>query len=107
MARETACRNGVDVDVRLADVLGDELPGVDVVVANIELRVVESLLGRLAAGIAVTSGYRAGEEPSAEGWDVLSRAELDGWGAHCWSPRRRDPHDPAAAVGRARRTLYP
>ena len=82
VARATARSNRVHVDVFRADVVTDELPGVDVVAANIELRVVELLLGRLRAGIVVTSGYPAGVEPSAQGWDVLSRAELDGWGAH-------------------------
>ena len=44
--RPTARANGVEVDVRRADVLRDELPGTAVVVANIELGVVEQLLGR-------------------------------------------------------------
>ncbi len=49
VAAETARRNGVVVDVRRADVLEDELPASDVVVANIELEVVERMLERLDA----------------------------------------------------------
>jgi ribosomal protein L11 methyltransferase len=83
VARETAARNGVAVDVGEADVLLNELPAADVLVANIELRVVEALLDRRPPSpVAVTSGYLAGEEPRASGWGVVSALELDGWGAH-------------------------
>ena len=46
VAAVTARANGVEIDVRRADVLHDELPRTDVLVANIELGVVEQLLGR-------------------------------------------------------------
>ena len=81
LARDTAYRNGVQVDVRLADVLRDELPRSDVVVANIELAVVEALLERNPARIAVTSGYLADETPRAPSWSVVARLELEGWAA--------------------------
>jgi ribosomal protein L11 methyltransferase len=81
VARDTACRNGARVDVRRADVLRDELPRADVVVANIDLAVVEALLERGPARTAVTSGYPAHEAPRAPGWSPVSRMELDGWGA--------------------------
>lgn len=81
VARETARANGAAVDVAVADVLRDELPAADVVVANIELRIVGALLARIDAGIAVTSGYRAGERPSAPAWERASRIELEGWAA--------------------------
>jgi ribosomal protein L11 methyltransferase len=81
VARDTACRNGTRVDVRLADVLRDELPRADIVVANIDLAVVEALLERRPARTAVTSGYLAHEAPRAPGWSSVSRMELDGWGA--------------------------
>lgn len=81
IARDTACRNGAQVDVRRADVLRDELPRADVVVANIDLAVVEALLERGPARTAVTSGYLAHEAPRAPGWSSVSRMELDGWGA--------------------------
>lgn len=80
--RDNADRNGVVLDSRLADVLRDELPASDVVVANIELVTVETLLPRLPARRAITSGYLANEAPTALGWDVRNAIELDGWAAH-------------------------
>ncbi len=80
-AEATARRNDVIVDVRRADVLRDELPATDVAVANIELAVVDALLGRVPARVAVTSGYLAHEEPIAVGWERTARLELEGWAA--------------------------
>lgn len=80
-AERTARANDVHVGVTAADVLADELPRVDVVVANIELRAVEALLGRHGAATAITSGYLASESPSADGWEQEDRFELDGWAA--------------------------
>jgi ribosomal protein L11 methyltransferase len=82
VARDTARRNGVRVDVQRADVLSDDLPRADVVVANIELAVVEALLARRPARTAVTSGYVAHQTPAADGWEVVSSLEVDGWAAH-------------------------
>ena len=82
VARETARRNGVVVQVREDDVVRGELGHYDVVVANIELRVVSQLLARRPAPLAVTSGYLAGEVPDVAGWKALSSLELDGWAAH-------------------------
>jgi len=86
VARETARRNGVSVDVREADVVRDDLQPVDILVANIELAVVEVLLARrpARARTVVTSGYLAGERPRAEGWAIMRGLELDGWAAHVW-----------------------
>jgi ribosomal protein L11 methyltransferase len=81
VTRATARRNGVPVDVEVADVLTGALPAADVVVANIELRVVEELLARGPAPVAVTSGYLALDAPSAAGWRSLERLELEGWAA--------------------------
>ena len=88
VARETVRRNRVPVSVSRADVLRDALPDADVAVANIELRVVEALLRRLRAGVVVTSGYLAGEEPRTPGWEVLDRLELNGWAAHVLAATR-------------------
>jgi len=93
VARATARQNGVALDVRESDVLRDELPPADVVVANIELAAVEALLIRRLARMVITSGYVAGERPRAEGWTVVRDLELDGWSVHvliatdatCWS----------------------
>lgn len=87
VSRETARRNGVAVAVRRADVLRDDLPASEVVVANIELHVVEQLLPRLGARVAVTSGYLAGQQPRADGWEAVSSLRLDGWAAHVVEPR--------------------
>ena len=82
VAGETARRNGVLVDVREADVLRDDLPSAAVVVANIELAVVEALLARRPALTVVTSGYLAGERPRAPAWNLACELERDGWAAH-------------------------
>jgi ribosomal protein L11 methyltransferase len=80
-ARETARHNGVRVEVRRADVLRVQLPPVDLIVANIELRLVEALLARCPSSTAITSGYMAGETPRMRGWERVSRLELGGWAA--------------------------
>jgi ribosomal protein L11 methyltransferase len=83
VACDTVGRNGVEVDVRQTDVLRDELAPADVLVANIELRVVQALLARRPPShVAVTSGYLTGKEPCAPGWEAVSTVELDGWAAH-------------------------
>jgi len=87
VATETARRNDVVVQVFRADVLSEELPVVDIVVANIELRIVEQLLGRSVAGVAVTSGYLESELPTAPGWTHSDRLELEGWAADVFAMR--------------------
>jgi ribosomal protein L11 methyltransferase len=81
VARETVRENGVNVEAWCADVLVDELPPADIVVANIELGVVEALLARIDARMAVTSGYLASERPEGTGWRATERVELEGWAA--------------------------
>jgi ribosomal protein L11 methyltransferase len=80
-ASETARRNGVAVRISQGDVLAAALPEIDLVVANIELRAVEALLERRPAAQAITSGYLARDLPKAEGWERVSRLELEGWAA--------------------------
>jgi len=82
VARQTVRRNGVSIVVHEADVLHDDLVAADVVVANIELAVVESLLVRRPARTVVTSGYLVGERPRVEGWTVARHLEMGGWSAH-------------------------
>lgn len=81
IAAETASRNATEVEVARADILRDELPITDVVVANIELGVVEQLLDRVGARVVVTAGYLDSEQPRAEGWIAAERLALDGWAA--------------------------
>ncbi len=89
VTRETALLNGVTIEARVGDVTRDDLPPADVLVANIELGVVEALLARRPSSRAVvTAGYLAGEVPRAEGWEVAEGIELDGWGAHVLRPAR-------------------
>ncbi len=78
-ARENALANGVSVEVRHADVLADELPPADVVVANIELAAVERLLGAVSARRAVVSGYLAQDRLHAPGWRRIARVQIAGW----------------------------
>jgi ribosomal protein L11 methyltransferase len=87
VARDVALSNSVLVEVAVADVLRDEVPRADVVVANIELRIVEALLTRTHASTAVTSGYYASDLPAATGWERVRRLELEGWAADVWAAR--------------------
>jgi ribosomal protein L11 methyltransferase len=80
-AARTARSNQARVNVFSGDVLADDLPRVDLVVANIELRAVEALLERRPAVTAITSGYLAHESPAIAGWKPVRRLELDGWAA--------------------------
>ncbi|MFO7573316.1 MAG: 50S ribosomal protein L11 methyltransferase [Gaiellaceae bacterium] len=85
VARETCQTNRAPVVVRHADVLRDDLPAVDLVVANIELGVVEHVLARRLCARAVTSGYLTHDELVAPGWKRTDRVELDGWAADVFS----------------------
>jgi ribosomal protein L11 methyltransferase len=79
--RQNAQANGVEVQARLADAFVDELPRVDVALANVALDVVERLLPRLSCGAVITSGYLARDRPRVEGWRFAGRREVDGWAA--------------------------
>lgn len=74
-------RNGVAVEVRLADGLSDTLPAVDVGLANIALDPVEVLAPRLCCERFVTSGYLAAEAPVVPGFRLEQRLEEGGWAA--------------------------
>lgn len=79
VARENALANGVSVEVRHADVLVDELPPADVVVANIELAAVERLLRTVAVPRAIVSGYLARDRLHTPGWRRIARVQIAGW----------------------------
>jgi ribosomal protein L11 methyltransferase len=81
VALENARLNGVEIAAHTANALMDELPPVDVVVANVALDVVELLLPRLDASWAVTSGFLDGEQPHIGRWRPCDRRVLDGWAA--------------------------
>lgn len=78
---ENARVNGVAIVAHRADALLDELPKTDVVVANIALDVVERLLLRVSAAVAVTSGYLDSQQPDVDRWWPRDNRDLDGWAA--------------------------
>ena len=80
-SRANAELNGVEIDVSLADVRDESLPVADLLLANIDLRVVEALLERWPGERAIVSGYLAHETPAAKGWTRGERLELEGWAA--------------------------
>jgi ribosomal protein L11 methyltransferase len=73
--------NGSDLVAYRADALVDDLPPTDVVIANVALDVVEALLPRLDARLAITSGYLDRDEPRAPGWHRLEHRDREGWAA--------------------------
>jgi ribosomal protein L11 methyltransferase len=79
--RTNARMNGVEVQAARADVLADELPRTEVVLANVALDVVERLLPRLVCERVVTSGYLDRDRPAVAGWRPVDRREADGWAA--------------------------
>ena len=79
--RLNAAANGVTVVADVLDALREPLPAADVAVANVLLAPVESILARLDAREAITSGYVAGERPAHPGWEHAEAIELDGWSA--------------------------
>jgi len=81
IAQANARVNGVEIDAYRADALSDELPTVDIVVANVALDVVEQLLPRLDARLAITSGYLERDDPSVTGWRRIDRTDREGWAA--------------------------
>jgi ribosomal protein L11 methyltransferase len=80
-ARENAAANGVHIDARLADVLADPLPGVEIAVANIARGPVEHALERFEGRIAIASGYLEAERPEPQGWRPADRRVAAGWAA--------------------------
>lgn len=80
-ARANAEANEVEIQVGLVDVLTDELPDAQLVVANIAREPVEQVAGRVPGSELVASGYLVSDEPILEGWSLLERRELQGWAA--------------------------
>lgn len=81
VTRANAVANDAAVEAVVADALREPLPPADVAVANVLLRPVETILARLDAREAITSGYLAGERPAHPGWSHVETLELDGWAA--------------------------
>lgn len=80
-ARANADANGVELEVRRADVLADSLPGADLALANITAGEVAAVAQRVTARTLITSGYLASERPRPAGWRPAERREVEGWAA--------------------------
>lgn len=80
-ARENAARNGVPLDVRVADALAGPLPTADVAVANIALAPVEALGPRLDVAVLIAAGYLASDDPAVAGFRRAKRAVEGEWAA--------------------------
>jgi ribosomal protein L11 methyltransferase len=76
--RANAAANGVAIDARLVSA-NEQLPGAEVVVANISLESVEAVGRRTACTTLVTSGYLAAAAPVLHGFEHVARRTLDGW----------------------------
>jgi ribosomal protein L11 methyltransferase len=80
-ARRNAQANGVEIDVRRADVLATELPASDVALANIDLASVDQLGERLDAAVLVCAGYFHSRMPTISGFAHRERRIDGGWAA--------------------------
>ena len=72
-AARNASANDVELEVRQPDVRTDDLPPVDVAVANLTLEAVEGLGARVQTAHLVTSGYLTGDEPRLPSFRHLER----------------------------------
>jgi ribosomal protein L11 methyltransferase len=80
-ARRNALANGVEVDVRQGDALEENLPGTELVLANMSLAAVEAVASRMAARRLVTAGYFHSRMPNASGFIHRERRIDGGWAA--------------------------
>jgi ribosomal protein L11 methyltransferase len=84
-AGANARRNRVEIDVRCADVLADELPQAELALVNITCEAAGRIGPRLQAGELIASGYLAAERPAPAGWVHRDRREAEGWAADLFS----------------------
>ena len=90
-ARANAAANGVEIAVHQFDASADELPGSQVVVANLSLEAIEALASRIDTPLLVTSGYLSRDEPRLPGYLPRVRLEREGWAASLHARAPRDP----------------
>jgi ribosomal protein L11 methyltransferase len=76
-----ARRNGVDLEIRQADVLTEELPATDMAIANITRQAIEGLADRLRSRLVIASGYLPTESVGLPPYRHLQRISRDGWAA--------------------------
>ena len=81
VAALTARANDVEIDVRPRGCAARRAAPTDVLVANIELPVVERLLERLLARRCRDIGLPRRRSAAAPGWVGVDRLELEGWAA--------------------------
>jgi ribosomal protein L11 methyltransferase len=80
-ARRNALANGVEVDVRQGDAREENLPGTELVLANMSLAAVEAVASRMAARRLVTAGYFHSRMPNVSGFIHRERRIDGGWAA--------------------------
>jgi ribosomal protein L11 methyltransferase len=81
VTRANASVNDVVLAAHVVDGATGTLPAADAAVANVSLEIVERVLRRVDAPVAVTSGYLEGERPAHDGWSHIDARTLDGWAA--------------------------
>jgi ribosomal protein L11 methyltransferase len=72
-------RNGIHLEVAVADALRDPLPAADIVLANVSETVLEELAPRLRCRHLVASGFLRDTIPPLAGFEEVERREEDGW----------------------------
>jgi ribosomal protein L11 methylase PrmA len=80
--RENAEVNGFQdqIETRLGDVIVEPLPESDLVVANIERKLIEMLLQREGLpNRIIVSGLRIEDTVDHHGWTLVTQHVLDGW----------------------------
>jgi ribosomal protein L11 methyltransferase len=73
--------NGVQLDLRRANALAEDLPPADLVVANVSAAFARELAGRLRTRDLIASGYFESEPPQLPGFTHCGRRVEDGWAA--------------------------
>jgi ribosomal protein L11 methyltransferase len=76
-----AADNGVEVEVREADLRDGALPAAELALANIAADAVLALAPSLRAARVITSGYLISDEPRLDGYRHERRIEDGGWAA--------------------------
>jgi ribosomal protein L11 methyltransferase len=76
-----AAANGADVEVKLADVLTDDLPGSDVALANITRPTLEAVAPRVRARWLISSGYLPTDATELDTFRHVRRLTRDSWAA--------------------------
>jgi ribosomal protein L11 methyltransferase len=82
--RANARTNGVQIDVRLADVFGGELPASEIALANITRPALEMVAPRLRSTRVVSSGYLPTDQIELPSLRHVRRITRDGWAADAY-----------------------